>query len=91
MAELDRSAFVRGAKCQIIQVHWRWDVRKLGKVVVLTHVDHELGACFAYNDEPVTYRLNRKGRKIIDHDPSCIQSVYSLDDLRPVPSGGLLA
>jgi hypothetical protein len=90
MAQPDRALFAPGVRRQIIEVRWRFDLHRLGKVVVLTHVDRELGAAFAYSDEPVTYKTNRKGRKVIDHDPKCIQSVYLLDELKPLPHGSLV-
>ena len=37
---------------------------------------------WAHEDKPVTYRTNRAGRRVVDHDPRCIQSIYSFDDLR---------
>lgn len=90
MPQVDRSAYAPGVRCQIVAVRWRFDLHRLGKVVVLTKVDHQLGSAFAYNDDPVTYKVNRKGRKVIDHDPACIQTVYLLDELKPLPHGSLV-
>lgn len=32
----------------------------------------------AHDDEPVTYKTNRNGRRVVDSDPSCIQSIYGM-------------
>lgn len=82
--------FEPGSKAQIARVHWPWDAKRLGRVVVITKPDHHLGTVFAHDDVPVTYRMNSKGRRVTDRDPRCIQSVYLMADLKPLPAGSLL-
>lgn len=82
--------FAPGSKAQIARVHWPWDAKLLGRVVVITKPDHQMGVVFAYDDAPVTYRFNSKGRRVTERDPRCIQSVYLMADLKPLPAGSLL-
>lgn len=82
--------FEPGSKAQIARVHWPWDAKRLGRVVVVTKPCHQLRTVFAHDDVPVTYRLNSKGRRVVNHDPRCIQSVYLMADLKPLPAGSLL-
>jgi len=37
--------------------------------------------------ETVRYRINRNGRRVVECDPACIQSIYSFDALRILNEG----
>lgn len=80
---------VAGSRCQIVSVYHRSQLNTLGRVVVVVKVNPEFNSVWAHDDKPVTYRTNRAGRRVIDHDPRCIQSIYSLDQLRLLPAGPL--
>lgn len=53
--------------------------RNAGKSVVMHQVQEDMLWC--YENRPVTYRVNRKGDRVIDFDPACITSPYSPDYL----------
>lgn len=57
---------------------------RLGKVVIITRVSDTTGTVWAHDDKEVTYRKNRKGRKIAYLDPRCIETAYSMEALRPL-------
>lgn len=59
-----------------------WHAGDVGKRIVIVKVNHEFRSVWAHADKPVTYRTNRNGRRVIDHDPSCIQSAYRIEQLR---------
>jgi hypothetical protein len=61
----------------------------LGRVVVVVNVNPEFGSVWAHDDKLVTYRTNKHGRRVVANDPRCIQSLYSLEQLRLLPCGSL--
>lgn len=81
----DESLIVPGGRCQIIAVRWPEQIKTLGKYIKIVRVYRESKTVLAHFDEPVTYRLNSRGRQIIERDPSCIQSFYSFDEIKPLP------
>lgn len=38
---------------------------------------------YVSRNKPVTYRINRLGQRVIDHDPRCIQTLYRVSQLEP--------
>lgn len=54
-----------------------------GYFVKVTKVDNKMRALFAHNDQPIRYKTNQKGKRVVDFDPSTVQSVYLFDDLEP--------
>lgn len=81
---------VPGSRCQIVKVRFRHDLHRLGRVIVVTKVNlPEFDSVWAHDDSPVTYRTNRNGRRVVVSDPRCIQSIYSLDEIRLLPCGSL--
>lgn len=72
----------RGQRCEIVKEPREAFRDRIGKVVVIAKVYPKEGCVFAYDDKPITYKTNRKGRRVVDHDPSCIQTVYCIDALR---------
>lgn len=76
--------FREGQRCVI-----EWEPRdafkkNLGKVVVVAKVNEETDSVWVHDDRPVTFKKNRKGRRVVDFDPRCIQTVYSMEALRPL-------
>jgi len=71
---------VPGSRCQIVSVHhpafddWLW------RFIVVVEVDGS--SVRAHDDKPVTYRINRFGKRVADYDPRCVQTYYSIDQLR---------
>ena len=53
-----------------------------GSVVVVAKVWVDTRTVFAHQDKPVTYKLNRNKRRVVDSDPRSIQTAYSMDDLQ---------
>ncbi|GBF73077.1 hypothetical protein PA598K_01362 [Paenibacillus sp. 598K] len=51
----------------------------------LVVVDKQAGgdSYWAYDNRPVRYRINRKGVRVVESDPACIQTIYSAEDLEP--------
>lgn len=58
----------------------------IGKKVIITEVRPDTRQVWAHDDKPIRYRMNRNGRKVVDHDPRCIHSIYGFDDLKILES-----
>jgi hypothetical protein len=56
--------------------------RYIGKRIIIVKVHPDTRQVWAHDDRPVTYKTNRAGRRVVDSDPSCIQSIYGFDQLR---------
>ncbi|PCO29955.1 klcB, partial [Escherichia coli] len=52
------------------------------KRIIIVKVHPDTRQVWAHDDRPVTYKTNRAGRRVVDSDPSCIQSIYGFDQLR---------
>lgn len=74
--------FQVGQRCEVISVHHEVFNHLIGTKVIIARVSPEFRSAWTYEDKPVTYRTNRKGEKVIDYDPKCIQTPYSWDELR---------
>ena len=74
--------FRPGVRCEIVSVHHPCFSRDIGKVIVVTKVSADTRQVWAHDDRPVTYKVNRNGRRVVDSDPRCIQTVYGMDGLR---------
>ena len=74
--------FFKGVRCQIKSVHHPVFAKDIGKKLVVTRVSAETRQVFAHEDRPVTYKINRSGRRVVDSDPRCVESIYSMDALR---------
>ncbi|HDZ5419520.1 TPA: klcB [Vibrio harveyi] len=77
-----REQFVRGQRCQVISVHHPVFENDIGKFVIITDVSSSSSQVWAYDDKPETFRINRKGNRVIEHDPKTVQSIYSFKQLR---------
>lgn len=84
-AAVDMSAFRPGVRCAIIAASHPSASRDVGKRVIVDRVNPEYGSVWAHDDKPVTYRTNRAGRRVVDHDPRCIQTIYGVDQLQVLP------
>jgi len=84
-AAVDMSAFRPGVRCEIVAASHPSASRDVGKRVIVDRVNPEYGSVWAHDDKPVTYRTNRAGRRVVDHDPRCIQTIYGVDQLRVLP------
>ncbi|WP_459203492.1 hypothetical protein ACQVRV_00105 (plasmid) [Ralstonia pseudosolanacearum] len=87
-AAVDMSAFRPGVRCEVTAARFPSAFHKVGMRVVVTRVNPAFGSVWAHEDKPVTYRTyrtNRAGRRVVDHDPSCIQSIYGMDELQVLP------
>lgn len=78
----DRVEFRPGQRCEIVSVHHPVFAKYIGKRIIIVKVHPETRQVWAHDDRPVTYKTNRAGRRVVDSDPSCIQSVYGFDQLR---------
>lgn len=68
---------------QVARVHHPCFARDVGKVVIVDRFAGS-GMVWAHDDKPITYRTNRAGRRVVDFDPQCVQSLYHMNDLEPV-------
>lgn len=75
-------SFERGQRCEVVSVHHPVFNHYIGRRIIITKVSPETRQVWAHDDRPVTYKTNRQGRRVIDSDPSCIQSIYGFDQLR---------
>lgn len=66
--------FEPGTVCHVLNGY-----RNAGKSVVVHQVQE--GMLWCYENRPVTYRVNRKGERVIDYDPACVTTPYSPDEL----------
>jgi hypothetical protein len=78
----DAAAFLPGTRCEIVSAHHSCFAKDVGKVVIVTKANPDFRSVFAHDDKPVTYRINRNGRRVVVSDPSCIQTIYSMEALR---------
>lgn len=53
--------------------------RDEGKKVVIDKVNGNFAWC--YDNRPVKHRINRRGERVVEFDPACVLSGYSLEDL----------
>ncbi|ASS66392.1 MULTISPECIES: hypothetical protein [unclassified Paenibacillus] len=52
---------------------------RIGMRVVVVSVQGEWAWC--YDDRPVTYRINRRGQRVVDFDPRGNTTPYQVDEL----------
>jgi hypothetical protein len=62
-----------GTVCRVISG------RSEGKKVVIHQVLSE--SIWCYDNRPVTHRINRRGERVIEFDPACVMSPYSISEL----------
>lgn len=79
---IDAGGIAPGARCQVVSVHHAAFASRIGRVIVIVEVIPELGLVWGHDDSPVTYRINRLGRRVIDSDPRCLQTLHSINHLR---------
>lgn len=85
--EVGAGQFHPGQRCEIVSVHHRVFERDIGKRIIITKVHADTRQVWAHDDKPVRYRINRNGRRVVECDPACIQSIYSFDALRILNEG----
>lgn len=73
-----------GQRYRIVKVHHPCFEKSLGKIVVIAKVFPGKCSVFAHDDRPLTYRKSRNGRMVVDYDPRCDQTVYSMDSLERI-------
>lgn len=71
-----------GLRCQVVSIHHPALRKEVGKRIVITKVNPEFRSVWAHEDKPVTYRTNRQGKRVVDHDPRCIEALYGFDQIR---------
>ncbi|MBV6831308.1 klcB [Xanthomonas euvesicatoria] len=78
----DLVEFKPGQRCEIVSVHHPVFKPYIGKRIIIVKVHPDTRQVWAHDDRPITYKTNRAGRRVVDSDPSCIQSIYGFDQLR---------
>lgn len=73
-----------GQRCTLVETERTKMQGKAGVRVIVTKVFPETRQVFAHDDEPVRFKVNGRGRKVVAFDPACIETVYGFDELRPV-------
>ena len=76
------SDFRPGVRCEVVSVHHPCFFGDVGKVIIVTKVSADSRQVWAHDDKPVTYKLNRNRRRVVDSDPRGIQTVYRMGALR---------
>ncbi len=77
-------AFLPGQRCEIIGVPYAHNSANAGKRIIIVKVNPDFCSVWAHDDKPVKYRTNRNGRRVVDYDPRCIQTLYGIEQLRIV-------
>lgn len=80
--------FEPGQRCEIISVHHPVFEKDIGKFVIITKLSPHSSQVWAHDDEPIKYRINRNGRRVVEYNPKSVHSIYSFDQLRPVNDTG---
>ncbi|MBB5409262.1 hypothetical protein HDG34_003203 [Paraburkholderia sp. HC6.4b] len=78
--DVDGNPLYVNARCTIVSVWHQAFSGYIGKKVVVAKLRGE--SAWIYNDQPIRYRTNRKGRDVVDHDPKTIQTVIGVAHLR---------
>ena len=76
--------FRAGQRCEIAFEFRPGLKERVGKKIIIDRVYEDTQQVFAHDDVPKTFKKTRTGRVIVDRDPSCIQTVYSMEALRPL-------
>lgn len=70
-------------RCVVSKSRRSYAKDEMERVVIVTQVCRQTRTVFAYEDKPMRYRLNGRGREVVEFDPKSIQTVYSWNELRP--------
>lgn len=70
-----------GGVYRIASVHHPVFANLVGREVVAVKISG--GSVWCSENKPVTYRTNRLGMRVLDHDPRCCMSLYSPEQLEP--------
>jgi hypothetical protein len=73
--------FYIGARCEVVSVHHPVFAKTIGTIVKIVTI-YDSGNVEAHEDKPVSYRLNRRGVRVVEFDPTCVRSFYSIDQLK---------
>lgn len=77
--------FQSGQVCEIVSVHHPAFEKNIGQRIVITKVITESRMVWAYEARRPKYRQNRNGRWVTEFNPRCVESIYSFDQLCPLP------
>ena len=73
--------FYVGARCEVVKVHHPVFEKTIGTIVKIVTI-YDTGYVQAYEDKPPRYRINRRGVRVVEFDPTCIRSFYHVDHLK---------
>ncbi|HGB4080469.1 TPA: protein klcB [Salmonella enterica subsp. enterica serovar 16:l,v:-] len=73
--------FYVGARCKIVKVHHPVHTKIIGTIIKIVTI-YDTGNVEAYEDKPVRHRINRRGVQVVEFDPTCVRSFYSVDQLQ---------
>jgi ribosomal protein L17 len=68
-----------GSRCRIVSVNHPCFSSNIGKYVIVARVFDNVVT--VYDDKPVTYRINKLGKRVVDYNPSCTQTFYMKEQL----------
>ena len=71
-----------GQVCQITSVHHPSFSKQIGQEVVIARIDGEIA--YVSKNEPIEYRLSRRGERVTKRDPRCIQTLMHISNLTPI-------
>jgi hypothetical protein len=66
-----------GSRCRIIETRFP---KELGNIVIISKISET--CVFAYDDKPIRYKINARGKKVVASDPRCVQSLYGYNQLQ---------
>jgi hypothetical protein len=78
--DVDGNPLFPGARCKVISVHHPAFNNELEQAVVVAKLAGE--QVWVSKDEAPRYRINRAGRRVVAHDPRCIQTLHFASSLR---------
>lgn len=78
--DIDGNPLYPGARCVVAAVHHPVFQKEIGQSVIVVSVHGE--QVWTHKDDPIRYRKNRSGRRVVDYDPKCIQSIHAAASLR---------
>lgn len=74
-----------GQVWRIVAVHHPCFANRIGREVVLVRATSNPGVFWCMENRPLQTRINRLGREVVSYDPRCIQTLYNIEHLAPVP------
>lgn len=76
--------FFENQKCVVVQTSSLIPTWLAGCRVVIVKVNADTRSCWVREDKPIRHKINGRGRRVVEYDPRCVQSVISWRSLEPI-------